>query len=275
MLGEIGSLDWGRRTNGILGRGERARFLAAMALEQAKGAPAILAARAGLRRPRGGPDPSELTPPDTPVARETIDICAGELDRSVVEHSYRSYIYARALANVEGVDCDEEAIFVAAMLHDYGTKELDSLSDRCFTLLGADCAEALLERSGWAPERRAAAAEAITRHLNPAVPVEQGAVQHLVHDGIALDAVGLRAWELDSDGIRRIRERHPRLKFTQVGGGMLRRHGRAVPGCRAAALFAGGFGLALRLGPWQDSPPPLWASYPRLRRKQLRSQPPR
>jgi hypothetical protein len=252
MLGEIGSLEWARRTNGILGRGERARFLAAMALEQAKGAPALLAARTGRRRGRTGPDPSELTPPDTPVARETIEICAGELDRSIVEHSYRSYIYARALAGVEGVECDEEATFVAAMFHDYGTKEIDSLRDRCFTLLGAEGAEALLGRSGWEPARREVAAEAITRHLNPAVPLEQGAVQHLVHDGIILDVFGVRAWELDPEGIRRVRERHPRLKFNEVGGGMLRRHAHAVPGCRAAALFRGGFGLALRLGPWQD-----------------------
>lgn len=252
MLGEIGSLEWARRTNGILGRGERARFLAAMALEQAKGAPTLLAARTGLRRARSGPDPSELTPPDTPVARETIDICAGELDRSVVEHSYRSYIYARALANVEGVDCDEEATFVAAMFHDYGMKELDSLRDRCFTLPGAEGAEVLLERSGWGSDRREVAAEAITRHLNPSVPLEQGAVQHFVHDGVILDVFGLRAWELDPNGIRRVRERHPRLKFNDVGGGMLRQHGLAVRGCRAAALFAGGFGLALKLAPWQD-----------------------
>jgi hypothetical protein len=252
MLGEIGSLEWARRTNGILGRGERARFLAAMALEQAKGAPTLLAARAGLGRGRSGPDPSELTPPDTPVARETIDICTGELDRSIVEHSYRSYIYARALATVEGVECDEEATFVAAMFHDYGTKDIGSLRDRCFTLPGAEGAEALLEPAGWEQGRREVAAEAITRHLNPSVPIEQGAVQHFVHGGITLDVVGLRAWELDGEGIRRVRERHPRLKFNEVGGGMLRQHGRAVRGCRAAALFAGGFGLALKLGPWQD-----------------------
>jgi hypothetical protein len=250
MLDEIGSLEWARRTNGILGRGERARFLAAMALEQTRGAPAVLAARTGLRRRRGGPDPSELTPPDTAVAKETIEL-ASELDASIVEHSYRSYIYARALAIAEGVECDEEATFVAAMLHDYGMKEIDSLTDRCFTLPGSEAAEVLLQRHGWEPERREPAAEAITRHLNPAVPIAQGTVQHLVHDGVILDVVGLRAWELDPEGIERVRERHARLRFNEVGG-MLRRHGKAVPGCRAGALFAGGFGLALRLGPWQD-----------------------
>ena len=30
LLGEIGTIEWSRRTNGILGRGEKARFLAAV-----------------------------------------------------------------------------------------------------------------------------------------------------------------------------------------------------------------------------------------------------
>ena len=41
--------------------------------------------------------------------------------------------------------------------------------------------------------------EAITLHLNPAVPREQGAVQHLTHDGVLLDVLGVRAWELDPE----------------------------------------------------------------------------
>lgn len=223
-----------------------------MTWETGKGTPRLLASRAGWGRSGGGPDPSQLTPPDSAVARETIEACAEALPETVVEHSYRSYLYARALAIAEGIECDEEVTFVAAMFHDYGIKGIADLHDRCFTLPGAEGAEAVAERAGWPAERRDATAEAITMHLNPSVPVERGSVQHLVHDGVILDVVGLRAWELDAAGISRVRERHPRLRFNRVGGGMLREHGRAVAGCRAAALFATGFGLALRLGPWQD-----------------------
>ena len=37
----------------------------------------------------------------------------------VVEHGYRSYIYGRALGSVEGLECDDEALFAATMFHDY------------------------------------------------------------------------------------------------------------------------------------------------------------
>ncbi len=252
ILGDIGTLEWARRTNGILGRGERARFVAAIALEQGRGLPSVLGARAGIRGGGPGrPDPSKLIPPDSAIAREVIEACA-DLDRSVVEHSYRSYLYARALGLVEGIESDPEALFVGAMLHDYGIKDIGSLRDRCFTLPGAETCLDRAERAGWDRPRREAAAEAITKHLNPAVPASEGVVQHLVHDGIVLDVVGLRAWELDAAGIERVRKRHPRLEFNRVGGGMLREHGRRVKGCRAGLLFTSGFGIALRLGPWQD-----------------------
>jgi hypothetical protein len=252
ILGDIGTLGWAKRTNGILGRGERARFVAAILLEQGRATPRVLAVRAGVGKRRAGPDPSELTPPDSALAREVIDVCAGELAEAVVEHSYRSYLYARALAVVDGIECDEEATFAGAMLHDYGIKDIPQLRDRCFTLPGAERAEELGEGAGWEAERTHAAAEAITLHLNPVVPVEQGAVQHLVHDGVLLDAVGLRAAELDAEGIRHVRERHPRLGFNRVGLDALREHGRSVAGCRTEAVVRTGFGLALRLGPWQD-----------------------
>jgi hypothetical protein len=251
VLADIGTLGWARRTNGILGRGERARFIAAVALEQGRGVPRVVGARIGVLGGPGGPDPSKLTPPDTAAAREVIETVAG-LESSIVEHSYRCYLYARALALAEGVECDEEAVFVAAMLHDYGVKDIPALSDRCFTLVGADEALATGDRAGWTADRCEAAAEAITLHLNPAVPAEQGLVQHLVHDGVVLDVFGLRATELDADGIERVRERHPRRSFNRVGGGLLRENGRRVPGCRSAVLFATGFGLALKLSPWQD-----------------------
>jgi hypothetical protein len=47
LLGEIGTIEWCRRTNGILGRGEKARYMAAVALETARVLPRMLASRGG------------------------------------------------------------------------------------------------------------------------------------------------------------------------------------------------------------------------------------
>lgn len=63
LLADIGTIEWARRTNGILGRGERARFMAATVLASARLLPELWADR----RAQGATvDPSRLTPPDTP-----------------------------------------------------------------------------------------------------------------------------------------------------------------------------------------------------------------
>jgi len=248
LLGEIGTVEWGRRTRGILGRGERARFVAAVVLTTSKALPRLLASRAGLRG--SGPDPSRLTPPDTPFAREVVDACA-ELEPTVIEHSYRSYVFARALGEVEGLECDEEALFAATMLHDIAFPEMETLSDRCFAVAGAETAAQVLDGSPLPEATRHDVLDAITLHLNPKVSAERGAVQHLAHDGILVDVLGLRGWELDDAGIRRTFERHPRHGFTVRAEPLLRVHARRVHGCRAGALFSAGFGPALKTGPWR------------------------
>ena len=254
MLGEIGTLAWTRRTNGLLNRPERVRYIGAAVREQARAAAALLAFRLGrVARRQGAIDEDGLRIPDSRVARDAVQVCVAVQPRTIIEHNYRSFIFARALGSLAGVGHDEELLFVATMFHDAGALEPDrSDGGRCFTLKGAADAESHLTAAGWSADRCAAAAEAITLHLNPSVPLERGPEAHLMHDGVLLDAVGLRAWELRRDAIERVRSRHPRLRFSQEGGRLLAEQARAIPACRTAAALGAGFGLALKLGPWQD-----------------------
>jgi len=252
-LGEIGTLSWTRRTNGILTRRERLRYVARAARVTVTATPRLLGSRVGVRaRRRASIDEADLRPPDSKLAREAVDECGELMPRMIIEHSYRSYFYARALAELEGVGHDPEVLFVAAMYHDAGAMEPDlSNGGRCFTLPGAELAVQRLEAAERSREQAEAGGEAITLHINPDVPVEQGAEQHLLHDGVLLDATGVRAWDFDSEAIELVRSRHPRLRFTQEGGGLLKAQAKAIPGCRIAAAFRTGFGAALLLS-WRD-----------------------
>lgn len=251
LLGEIGTIEWTRRTKGILGRGERARFIAAVVLRTARELPRLLGLRSSGGAGRAGADPSRLTPPDTPFAREVLDACA-ELEPMVIEHGYRSYLFGRALGQAEGLECDPEALFAATMFHDFAFARIGEIERECFTLAGAEEAARLLASSSLGEDRHRDVLDAITLHLNPTVPRERGAVQHLAHDGIGLDVLGMRAWELDREGIGRTFERHPRHGFNRKAIPLLRTNGRRAPGCRAAALFASGFGRAAKASPWHS-----------------------
>lgn len=248
LMGDIGTIEWCRRTNGILGRGEKARYMASVALETVRVLPRIVASRSGSGA--GGPDPSKLAPPDTAFAREVLEACAG-LEPMTLEHSIRSYVFARALGELERLECDEEALFAATMFHDYAFPKIDEIDGKCFTLAGAEDAERFLASSSLDRSLHRDVLDAITLHLNPSVPREQGALQHLAKDGIGLDVIGTRAWDLDRGGIERTFERHPRHGFNAKAEGLLRTNARRAPGCRTAAAFATGFGQALKTSPWQ------------------------
>jgi hypothetical protein len=252
--GDIGTLAWTRRTNGLMNRSERLRYVAAAVGEQARAAAPMIAFRLGRgARRQVGIGENDLRIPDSQVARDAVEACLAAQPRTIIEHNYRSFIFARALGSLEGVNHDEELLFVATMFHDAGALEPDlSGGGRCFTLKGAADAETHLAGAGWPASRGAAAAEAITLHINPSVPLEYGPEAHLMHDGVLLDAVGLGAWKLRRDAIERVRSRHPRLRFSQEGRRLLSDQARAIPRCRIAAAVGAGFGLALRLGPWQD-----------------------
>jgi hypothetical protein len=254
VLADIGTLAWTRRTNGRLSRPERLRYVAAAVREQARSAAPLLAFRLGRgARRRAAIAEDGLRIPDSRVARDAVQACAEAQPRTIMEHNYRSFIFARALGSLEGIAHDEELLLVATMFHDAGALAPDTADGgRCFTLKGAADAEAHGTAAGWSSDRSAAAAEAITLHINPYVPLERGPEAHLMHDGVLLDAVGLRAWQIRKDAIERVRSRHPRLRFSQEGGRLLAEQARAIPGCRIAAAIGAGFGLALRLGPWQD-----------------------
>jgi HD domain-containing protein len=239
VLGEIGTLAWTRRTNGLLSRPERARYIAATLREQARHSPRLLTWRLG-RDGKGDIGEESLRIPDSTEAREALEVAKEVQTPSLVEHSLRSFVYARALGAINRLDHDPEPLFVAAVLHDHGVVET---TDRCFTLAGAEEAERL---------GGATAAEAVTLHINPNVPPEQGPEAHLLHDGVLLDIVGLRAWELRRDAIESVRARHPRLRFTQEAGRLLSEQAGALPKCRTAAAMRAGFGVTLKLAPWRD-----------------------
>ena len=204
LLGDIGTIEWSRRTKGILGRGEQARFTAAVVL-----ADRALAA-AGDRLPQRqeqlrtrplGADPARHAVREG-GRRGLLGARPGG-DRAqlpLLSCSPAPSAWSRAL------ECDEEALFATTMFHDYAFPEMDSLTDRCFAVAGAEGAERFLESSPLSEDQRHDVLDAICLHINPWVDRERGALQYLAHDGIALDVVGMRAWELDRAGTHRVFE---------------------------------------------------------------------
>lgn len=247
LLRDIGTIEWSRATRGVLRSSERWRYIVAVLLVTMRATPRLLLAKAGMWG--SGADPSDFSPPDTKLTRRVLEACE-EVSPMLVTHGIRSYLYARALGKLDKLSCDDEALFVAAVLHDYAFPIAPArVGDCCFSLAGAEAAAELLRDSGMAEVSQHAVLDAITLHLNPYVAREQGALQYLLHAGVLADAAGVRSWELDRQGVSRVVEKHPRLAFQQHGLPAFREAAR-LRGSRPAIAMHCGFGTAVKISPW-------------------------
>lgn len=233
---EVGSLEWARRTDGLLtSRNDRVQMVMQMARLLADRIPKRIAARRSLGvRPRASFDVAALRLPDTKAAKEAEEHLAVTLDPVWVNHSYRTYAWAYILGHHDGLDFDEEVLYVSSLLHDLGLADSNqAVRGRCFSLPAAETAEALAQRCGWDERRQHLIGDAITRHVNLWIPPETQPEAYLLHLGTKLDVVGLRYFDLAPQVVEDVLARYPRNGFKSVFRPKMRAHGAAVPDSRA------------------------------------------
>ncbi len=233
---EIGSLEWARRTDGLLtSRHDRAQIVMQLArLLADRASKRIAARRTPEGRPRASFDVAELRFPDTPAAKEAEEHLAATLDPVWANHSYRTYAWAYILGRHDRLDFDEEVLYVASLLHDLGLADSnEAVRQRCFSLSASEHAGSLARRCGWDERRQHLIGDAITRHLNLWIPPESQPEAYLLYLGTKLDVIGLRYFDLAPQVVEDVLALYPRHGFKSVFRPKMRAHGAAVPDSRA------------------------------------------
>ncbi len=242
----IGGLEWTRRTNGRLTRRERLHLLAAVATTQRD----FLVHRLRRARPSAIPRPGErdIRPPDSRFAREA-EAAAAEQNPVVRSHGYRSWVFGRALADVDAIDVDEELLFAGALLHDHGIES--AVAGQDFTLRSARRAAECARAADVDDARAAALADAITVHTTPGITVERdGATGYYIQNGALADITGNRVWDLSANVVDDTLARYDRRGFTHRLGALFTAEAEAVPGGRLSMLRRCGFVPLMRTAPF-------------------------
>jgi hypothetical protein len=146
--------------------------------------------------------------PQSPTAQAAAHLAAEAAPAYLLNHSYRTYMFGRLLAAT--TEIDEEAAFVAAMIHDLGLTDTYT-GESEFARIGADLACRFLEARGWDLDRIHLVEEAILRHTN--LVAEEVPVSRLVQTGAAVDVAGLGYEQLEPDDLTGILQTYPRLDF--------------------------------------------------------------
>lgn len=247
----LGGIGWAKRTGGRLTTRERGRLLAAIALGQWENT--VGRAKLALGRiPAAAAkvDLDTFTVPDSPLAAEAEQACA-ELPPALRGHSYRTWLFGRALAAVDGTDLDIELFYCGSLLHDYGIAQ--PTPGRDFTLASADRTLACGAAAGTDDDRTEALADAICVHTTPGVAIERdGELGCYLQWGAMVDGAGLRMWDVAPANVTEILRRYPRGDFKRELAAMMRAEATAVPHGRFALLVRCGLPLAVRLAPFDS-----------------------
>ena len=205
------------------------------------------------RRParRATLDLARVRWPDTRLAREAERECRGTLSAAMAGHSFRTFVFGLALSELDEKPVDLEELYVGSLLHDLALEA--PTPGRCFAVVGAERARALLLAAGADDAQAARIAEGIALHISPGIGFERGPLAPLIAGGALIDLAGLRLAELPPELVAAAFERWPRARCKRHLATCWRREARAVPQGRAAATERYAlFSLVVRLAPFAE-----------------------
>ena len=142
------------------------------------------------RRPYGRPMHDILALPTGPVVDASLALVRSTESQPIVDHSIRSFLFARLVAEQEGClddsAYDEELLFAAAVMHDLGLGDHAEGQAR-FEVEGADLAASLLRSHGVAEPDIDRVWEAIALHSSHGIADRRGLLTYLTYKGVFVD----------------------------------------------------------------------------------------
>jgi HD domain len=248
----VGTAPWVERTCGRLTAAERRALLRPLVRSLTQNAVGRLRLAVGMHPGRSAyVSPSDLAPPSSVLSRAAEEAARRVLTVPLLNHSYRTYAFGRALGDLEGIDVDAELLFAGALLHDTGLVNPTRTAD--FTLTSVRRAQKVAEHVGLSTDATDTLMTAITLHYSPGVTVDAGPVAYLLAAGAAVDVVGLRSWDLPADTITEVVRQHPRAGFKTVFTEAFRQEAARVPEGRARVLHRyGAFAAAIKFAPFDE-----------------------
>jgi len=144
-----------------------------------------------------------LVLPTGALAASSLAIARSSVSRPILDHSIRSFLFARLLADhedsLDDAEYDEDLLFAAAVMHDLGLGK-QATGEARFEVEGADLAAAVLRQHGVAERDVDRVWEAIALHASVGIAHRRGLLTSLTHRGVFADTG--RYTEGLADGLR-------------------------------------------------------------------------
>ena len=173
--------------------------------------------------------------PQDDVAAATWRWAQRSLPEYLLGHSVRAYCWGAAIAQQEGWAFDEQILWTASLMHDFGLTRI-ARNTMCFEVEGAEIARDFLERAGMDPPAADRAAIAIILHMRAGVTLADGVESVLLDRATGLDVRG-DGFELSNAVRPAVMAEFPRGAFDRHFLRAIEREVAVRPGCESERLL--------------------------------------
>ncbi|HEY4415655.1 MAG TPA: HD domain-containing protein [Verrucomicrobiae bacterium] len=153
---------------------------------------------------------TEITIPDTTLAREITEFVRDTESALLFHHSSRVYHFGALAGKHRGLRFDPELLYAGAMFHDLGLTRKHSSPNERFEVDGANAARDFLRSRGISPYEVDLVWTAIALHTTPGIPQHMHPVIALVTAGVEMDVLGLTYQEYSEAEREAVVRAHPR-----------------------------------------------------------------
>jgi HD domain len=168
-----------------------------------------------------------IDPPPTVLGAEVGRLL--EQQAPVVRyHCERTYQFAAAFAKADGLELDDEVLYLGTVLHDVGLSPGGDESAR-FEVRGANVVRTMLLDHGMETARLANVWDCIAMHASSALARHKSPETRYSNRGISLDVRGAGGEALEPEFVRAVLDRWPRHDFPSRFPAVLQDEVRAHP----------------------------------------------
>ena len=247
---KIGTYAWMQQSHGRLSFKEKLTLIHQSML------PTLRSSLAMLLHPQQTAcvvDFDQIVLPDSAIIRHAIEVLEEQQDLCLLHHSWRSYYWAAALAQISAQSFDVETLVCAALYHDIGLLKLQGNCEpqhcQCFTYASADYFEQHAERLSFDGDKTATVKDAICMHMNGFLDRSEAAEVQLLQLGTACDVVGQNYFKLAVQYRQQVHSSFPRQDFSQKFSKLLHDEAQQRPHARVALLRKLGLAQMIKLNP--------------------------
>lgn len=192
--------------------------------------------------------------PDTPIIKDAIDELSNQANTPLINHSWRCYFWGMAFGTMNRFDFDNEALLLAALLHDIGLTDshLHQKGCLCFTAESAHHFKLIADKHHYCPKKIHLVQDAICNHMNGYYEKDNPAEVLLLQKGAACDVIGEQIHLIPQKYRQDVMRQWGRENFNQLFKSLLKQEANNVPNSRTALLIKLGLPFLINFNSFKE-----------------------